>query len=108
MMAKKDFRSKRSALLKYKGRQTEKGKRDTDDVQETLIEVTLQVRQVFDRIVNVPDLAAEIDASSEEMQKVHDQNVAALEAMKSAKTVVTTTQIEIMPTETGMYRLVKR
>ena len=56
----------------------------------------------------IPDLAAEIDTSSEEMQKVHDQNVAALEAMKSAQTVVTTTQIEITPTETGMYRLVKR
>ena len=66
------------------------------------------MRQAFDRIVNVPDLAAEIDASTEEIQKVHEQNVAALEAMNSTQTVITTAQIEITPTETGMYRLVKR
>ena len=77
-MGRKDFRSKRPALSKYKGRQSEKCERDTDDVQETLIEVTPQARQIFDSIVNVPDLAAEIDASSEERQKVHDENVAAL------------------------------
>ena len=66
------------------------------------------MRQIFNSIVNVPDLAAEIDASTEERQKVHDENVAALEAMKSAQTVVTTAQIEITPSETGRYCLVKR
>ena len=61
----------------------------------------------FDDIVSIPDLAAEIDASTEEAQRIHEQNVAALEAMKSTQTVITTAQTEITPTKTGMYHLVK-
>ena len=63
MMVRKDFRLKRLALSKYKGRQSKKCEQDTNDVQETLIEVTPQASQIFDSIVNIPDLAAEIDAS---------------------------------------------
>ena len=89
-MAKKDFRSKRRALSNYRGRQMEKGKQDTNDLQETLMEDTLQARQAFDNIVSIPDLAAEIEAHTEEAQRINEQNVAALEAMKSTNTMIIT------------------
>ena len=107
MMAKKDFRSKRPALSKYKGRQMEKGEWDTDDLKETLIEVMPQVRQTFANIVSIPDLAAEIDATTEEAQRIHEENLAALAVMNDAQTMITTAQIEITPTKTGVYHLVK-
>ena len=67
----------------------------------TQIEVMLQVRQMFDSLVNIDALRTEVKEEEQKAREIKQQNAAALQAMVAAQTVTMMTMIEITLTETG-------
>ena len=96
----KKFKGKVPPMNVYnKPKRRGRSKRDTgDEVQETLLEITPQVRQAFHKVVDINQLREEVLHGVDVLTAGSAQPP---DPVAEASTVITTAQIEIRPTETG-------